>query len=156
MKVGLSILFVVSCVFIGQVIAQDGQATPARKPGHVMVQFLTVPSFARATVFHGRKKLGETPLYIQFPADSGPVDVVLKRAGYLWVNTRANTFKDDKVVVKMTKNDEASTLFGYREPPAPDGGLDGGLDGGPDGGAISDGGVAAPDAGVKPAPTMTP
>ncbi len=138
---------------LGQGLAQeDEKKLPPRKPGHVLVQFLTVPSHARATVYHGRKKLGETPLYIQFPKNSGPRDVVLKRGGYLWVNTRANTFKDDKIIVKMTKNEEASTLFGYRQAINPDGGVDAGSDGGVE----SDAGVSVPATAEPSSPPTTP
>ena len=146
---GASLVFAAVCLFaMSQGLASDEDKLPPRKPGHVLVQFLTVPSHARATVYHGRKKLGETPLYLQLPENSGPRDVVLKRAGYLWVNTRANTFKDDKIIVKMTKVDEASTLFGYRQAIDPDAG--------PDSGISADAGVTGSDAQTAPTPPATP
>ena len=77
---------------------------------------------------------------------------MLKRGGYLWVNTRANTFKDDKVIVKMTKKEEASTLFGYRQAINPDGGVDAGSDGGVE----ADAGVSVPDAAIQSSPPTTP
>jgi len=149
MRLIAGILFFACCLLVAQGLAQEATDKPVRKPGHVLVQFLTVPIHAKATVYHGRKKLGQTPIYLQFPKNSGPRDVVLKRGGYLWVNTRANTFKDDKVVVKMTKVDEASTLFGYREALVPDGGVDGGL-------TVDGGAPTVLDAGVQPTKPTTP
>jgi hypothetical protein len=133
-------------VLLTQVVAQEESKPqlPTRKPGHVLIQVYTIPSYATANVFYGRKKLGKTPLVVQFRANSGPVDMVLKRGGYFSVNTRANTFRDDKLMVKMTPSDQGDSLFGFKEELPPDGG--------PDGGAVGDGGVASSkaDAGVAP------
>jgi hypothetical protein len=80
-------------------------------------------------VFWGKKKLGETPLTLERPRDSGPVDLVVRGEGYFPVHTRAYTFRNDVLYVKMTKLDDRLTLFGAKreanEPPpggVPDGG----------------------------------
>jgi hypothetical protein len=52
--------------------------------------------------------------------------------GCLPVQTRAYTFADSKVAVKVTPLDQKNTLLGYREELAPDGGVI--PSGGPDGG----------------------
>ena len=56
----------------------------------------------------------------------------MKSDGYVTVQTRAYTFADSKVAVKLTTLDEKNTLLGYREELPPDGGAPPG--GGPDGG----------------------
>jgi hypothetical protein len=52
------------------------------------------------------------------------------------VQTRAFTFSDTKLSVKLTPLDQKSTLLGYRQAPPPD----------------EDAGVAAPEAGAAPPP----
>ena len=79
-------------------------------------------------MFWGKKKLGaiapHAPLIVQRPRDSGPLDVVVRADGCVPVQTRAYTFEDSKVAVKVTPNDEKNTLLGYREEiPAGDGGM---------------------------------
>jgi hypothetical protein len=72
-----------------------------------------------AKVLWGRRLIGETPLSVQWPADSGPVDIVVQAPGHVPVHTRLYTFADDKVVVKMVDDEGKKTLFGYkREVPA--------------------------------------
>lgn len=80
-------------------------------------------------VFWGKKKLGETPVTLERPRDSGPVDLVVRSEGYFPVHTRAYTFRNDVVYVKLTKLEERMSLFGAKheanEPPpgsTPDGG----------------------------------
>jgi hypothetical protein len=81
--------------------------------------FVVSPS-VRATVSWGKKQLGAIapgkPLYVTRPRDSGPLDVVIRANGYLPVHTRAHTFSDNKVIVKLTPPDQVSTLLGYRVP----------------------------------------
>jgi hypothetical protein len=113
----------------------------------VKITFMTVPP-EKATVFWGRKPLGiikgpKKPLIVERPRDSGPMDVVIKADKFVPVHTRAYTFTDTKMFVKITPIEDKKTIFGYREE-LPDGGGDGG---GPDGGA-------APA--VGPAPPMGP
>lgn len=73
-----------------------------------------------AKVMWGRQLLGETPLSLQWPADSGPLDVVVAAPGHVPVHTRLYTFADDKVVVKLVDDEGKKALFGYkREPVTP-------------------------------------
>jgi hypothetical protein len=107
----------------------------------VRIQLQTVPP-EKATVMWGRKELGlvrgpRKPLIIDRPRDSGPLDLVIRADGYVPVHTRAYTFTDSKLAIKLTKLADRKTLFGYREEVA-----------------IPDGG-APPDSGV-PRPTATP
>lgn len=83
------------------------------------IMFTTVPP-VQATVTWGKKRLGLIkpgyPLYVTRPRDSGPLDVVVKADGYFPVQTRAYTFNDSKMLVKLTKLEQANTLLGYRVP----------------------------------------
>jgi len=85
----------------------------------VKLVFQTVP-VVKARVMWGRKLLGviagpRRPLVIERPRDSGPLDVVVRADGYLPVHTRAYTFTDGKVSVKLTPVGEKQTLFGYKQ-----------------------------------------
>lgn len=86
---------------------------------NVKVVFRTYPG-RRATVMWGGKRLGiierGKPLVIERPRDSGPMDVVIRSPGYLPVYTRAYTFDDASVDVRITPLDKKDTIFGYREP----------------------------------------
>jgi hypothetical protein len=120
-------------------LADDAGAPPeapaavppaAAKPQspNVRIVFTVLPSTKKATVFWGKKKLGviaqHAPLIVQRPRDSGPLDVVVRADGCVPVQTRAYTFEDSKVAVKVTPNEEKNTLLGYREEiPAGDGGM---------------------------------
>jgi hypothetical protein len=92
---------------------------------HIYVQ--TVPP-RKAQVKWGAKNLGiiptPRPLTIERPRDSGPLDLVIRASGYLPVHTRAYTFSDSRVAVKLTPPAEKNKLFGYKQEPAqnPDGG----------------------------------
>lgn len=80
----------------------------------------------KAQVTWGGALLGDTPLTLPWPKDSGPVDVVVKADGYVPVHTRLYTTGNDGVTVKLTAEAEKSSLFGYKRelpPPAPDGGV---------------------------------
>jgi hypothetical protein len=87
---------------------------------HITIQ--TVPP-RKAMVKWGRKSLGMIPaphpLVVERPRDSGPLDLVLRAPGLLPVHTRAYTFSDSRVAVKLTPPEEKNKLFGYREVPAP-------------------------------------
>src|SRR6185295_16371623 len=101
----------------------SASAAPAGAPATVKITFITVPS-KPSMVFWGKKRLGviapHQPLVLQRPRDSGPLDVIVRSQGYLPVQTRAYTFADSKVAVKLTPPDQKNTLLGYREevPPA--------------------------------------
>jgi hypothetical protein len=111
-------------------------AAPKPQSATVRIVFTVLPSTKKATVFWGKKKLGviaqHAPLIVQRPRDSGPLDVVVRADGCVPVQTRAYTFEDSKVAVKVTPNEQKNTLLGYREEiPAGDGGVPGST---PDGG----------------------
>jgi hypothetical protein len=97
-------------------------ATPAptgEVPATSQITFTTVPP-ARATVTWGKTTLGRiaphAALIITRPRDSGPLDVIVRAPGYLPVHTRAHTFGDTTVSVKLTRPDQQDTLFGYKAP----------------------------------------
>ena len=99
------------------------QAPPSDK---VRVTFTVWPPSLKAMVFWGRRRLGmiepHKPLIVERPRDSGPLDVIVRAQGFLPVQTRAYTFADSKVSVKMTPPEQKKTLLGYREA-VPDGGV---------------------------------
>lgn len=99
-----------------------GTETSAAKPDTVHVTIQTVPP-RKAQVKWGRKNLGTIPvpraLVVERPRDSGPMDLVIRASGFLPVHTRAYTFTDSRVAVKLTPPTEKNKLFGYREEPAP-------------------------------------
>ena len=120
-----------------------GEAAVVAKPGAAVVEApapaapatvrISIRSTPRASVTWGRKTLGTTPLALERPRDSGPMDLVLHASGYLSLHTRAYTFRNDGVSVQLTPLDKKDTLLGARKaPPAP-----------PPGSA-PDGGVSAP------------
>ena len=127
-------------------VADDAVAPEAGTPPaaaktaskNVRIVFTVLPSSKKATVSWGKKKLGviapHAPLIVQRPRDSGPLDVVVRAEGCVPVQTRAYTFEDSKVAVKVTPNDQKNTLLGYREEIPADGGAPAG--GNPDGGAF--------------------
>ena len=92
---------------------------PAAPSPNVRIVFTIVPSTKKAMVFWGKKRLGiiapHAPLIVTRPRDSGPLDVVVRAEGCVPVQTRAYTFEDSKVAVKVTPNEEKNTLLGYRE-----------------------------------------
>ena len=110
-------------------LAPDGGAPPAAAPrpmsDKVRITFTVVPSQVKAMVYWGRRRLGmiapRQPLVVERPRDSGPLDVIVRAQGYLPVQTRAYTFADSKVGVKMWTPDQKKSLLGYREAP-PDAG----------------------------------
>jgi hypothetical protein len=94
-------------------------------PTTATIVFATSPPVS-AMVFWGRKNLGKItggkPLVVVRPRDSGPLDVIVRANGYLPVQTRAHTFSDQRVVVKLTPPEKKSELLGYKAP------LDAGVD----------------------------
>jgi hypothetical protein len=94
-------------------------ATPAVPEGPARIMFSTIPP-TNASVTWGKKLLGrigpKQPLVILRPRDSGPLDVTVSAPGYLPVQTRAHTFADTHIQVKLTTPDQKPTLFGYRAP----------------------------------------
>jgi hypothetical protein len=110
---------------------------------HITLQ--TVPP-RKAVVKWGNKTLGvipvPRPLVVVRPRDSGPLDLVVRMTGFLPVHTRAYTFSDSRVAIKLTPVAERNTLFGYRQEVPPEGGAN------PDGGA--------PPPAPAPAPAPSP
>jgi len=92
---------------------------PSAESTSATIVFATSPP-ATATVVWGRKLLGKItparPLVIVRPRDSGPLDVMVRAEGFLAVQTRAHTFSDNRVIVKLTLPENKSELFGYRAP----------------------------------------
>lgn len=98
-----------------EVAAHDrALAATTQRPTHVKLSFSTRPS-SGARVYYGTKLLGTTPFSVQWKHDSGPVDVVVRAPGYLPVNTRAYTFRDDDIAVELTRPADASKLLGYKK-----------------------------------------
>jgi hypothetical protein len=101
--------------------ASPSTSTAATEPLPTTVQivFTTVPP-THAIVTWGKTILGRisphAPLVVTRPRDSGPLDVIVRAGGYMPVHTRAHTFADTKIGVKLTRPDQKSTLFGYRAP----------------------------------------
>lgn len=112
-------------------VAPAPPAPPAQKETVRIVFKIYPPN--KATVTWGKKKLGlikpRESLSIQRPRDSGPMDVVIRAEGCLPVHTRAYTFTDSTVSVKVTPVEMKNTIYGYKEVLPEDGGI-----GGPDGG----------------------
>jgi hypothetical protein len=96
---------------------QPAQPQPQDDKAHIT--FTTVPS-TNATVVWGKTQLGritpKQPLVVVRPRDSGPIDVMVYAPGYLPVQTRAHTYGDTRIQVKLTTPDNKQTLFGYRAP----------------------------------------
>ncbi|HVZ36816.1 MAG TPA: hypothetical protein VG963_30535, partial [Polyangiaceae bacterium] len=73
---------------------------------NVRILFKTVPSRIRSTVSWGSKRLGfidrNRPLAVLRPRDSGPLDVIVRSEGFIPVHTRAYTFDDSVIEVKLT------------------------------------------------------
>jgi len=80
----------------------------------VQITLKTKPR-VRAVVYHGKEELGVTPLQLTWAKDTGPIDIKLKASGYLTVNSRLYTHRNDHVTVNMFKTDEAHLLFGYKK-----------------------------------------
>ena len=95
---------------------------PPEDPTIARITFTTTPA-VQATVSWGTAKLGritpQEPLVVTRPRDSGPLDVIVRANGFLPVHTRAHTFADNKLQVKLTRPDQKSTLLGYRAPIEP-------------------------------------
>jgi hypothetical protein len=126
----------------------------------VKIVFQTVPILKnqKVEIRWGKKRLGfidgaRKPFILERMRDSGPIDVTVKAEGYLTVNTRAYTFDDNKVFVKLTPETEKHTLLGYRVQ-LPDAGVDGGAPGGDGGVPLGPYDVPAPP--PMPAPGQPP
>src|SRR5690606_32740028 len=125
-----------------------------QSPTTATIVITTTPA-AQAFVSWGRQRLGRIlprkPLVVVRPRDSGPLDLMVRANGYLPVQTRAHTFSDHKLLVKLTPVENKSELLGYRAP------LDAGVDVADE---VALNAVASGDAGVAqgsvPSPQATP
>lgn len=117
----------------------------APEPLSPTVRILVKSSPPKARVRWGKKVLGMTPVRFERPRDSGPIDLVVTRPGYLPVHTRAYTFRNDALSVKLTPLEEKLSIYGARKE----------LPEEPDGGAPTDGGVA-PSPSSSPSPETAP
>jgi hypothetical protein len=108
----------------GKTPAPTAEAATAKAETNVRITLQTIPP-RQAIVKWGKKSLGvipaPRPLIVVRPRDSGPLDLVIRMTGYLPVHTRAYTFSDSRVAVKLTPLAEKNTLFGYREELPPEG-----------------------------------
>ena len=122
-RLGLVTAVLTSCLLLASPVEAKAkpQWSPPIPPDKEAIT-LTIRSVGKVktVVTWGRRTLGETPLVLKWPRNSGPVDVVLRAQGHLPVHTRLFTFNDDKVTVKLVDEEGKKTLFGYkREVPAP-------------------------------------
>jgi hypothetical protein len=120
---------------------------PAKYTGPIVRISIRTADKVRADVYWGKKLLGTTPLILERPRDSGPMDLVLRAKGYLTLRTRAYTFTTDYLAVRMTPAAERQSVLGYRAP-LPDAGV-------PDAG-VPDAGAAVPVPAAPPSPTAPP
>jgi hypothetical protein len=99
--------------------ADDVEAKPDVAKATVTVVVSVYPSVP-AFVSWGKKKLGRIepgkPLVVTRPRDSGPLDLAIKANGFLPVTTRAHTFNDHKLQVRLTRPDATAGMVGYRVP----------------------------------------
>jgi len=81
--------------------------------------FTTAP-FVAAVVTSGKNPLGTIrpgrPLVVVRPRDSGPLDVVVRAAGYVLAKIRVPTSSDAHVMVKLTPLDKNDGGLGHRVP----------------------------------------
>lgn len=100
-------------------VAEEPPPKPPQDPEHAHITFSTIPS-TNAKVVWGRKTLGMIrwgrALKVVRPRDSGPLDVMIYAPGYLPVQTRAHTFEDSNIVVRLTTPEDMPNLWGYRAP----------------------------------------
>ena len=91
-----------------------GTAVAAPKPRPPKIKIVIRSNPPKANVFWGKKPLGPTPVTLERPRDSGPVDLIVRADGYFPLHTRAYTFRNDGVWVKLTKLEERMNLFGAK------------------------------------------
>ena len=99
---------------------------PAAPPSPNVTIAITVVPPRAASVYWGKARLGiikpRGALVVSRPRDSGPLDLIIRADGCLPVHTRAYTFNDNRISVRLTPLDQKSTLLGYREEVPPDAG----------------------------------
>ncbi len=104
--------------------AQAQPPAPKPRPAKVKIVLHTIPN--KAKVSWGKKLLGVTPLTIERPRDSGPLDLTVRQDGYFPIHTRLYSYKNDTLWLKMTRLEDRMSLFGAKKelppPELPDGG----------------------------------
>lgn len=89
----------------------------------MQITLKTVPG-VNASVTLGKTRLGSigprAPLVLERRRDSGPLDLVIHAAGFVTVHTRAYTFDNSVLEIRLTRYDKKNTLYGYREPIPPE------------------------------------
>lgn len=103
-------------------VAQVRPPAPPR-PAKIRLTIRSVPN--KALVAWGKQKLGPTPVQLERPRDSGPVDIVVRSDGYLPLHTRLYTFRNENMTVRLTKNADRMSILGAKKeipPENPDGG----------------------------------
>lgn len=101
--------------------------SPVSEQAHTVSIVVTVVPARRATVTWGKKLMGvvapKGALVINRPRDSGPLDLIVRADGCMPVHTRAYTFSDSQLAVRVTSPDQKSTLLGYKQEVVPDAGM---------------------------------
>lgn len=121
-------------------------ASPSPLPEKVRVVIYSNPRKAR--VSWGKKQLGTTPVVLERPRDSGPIDLIVRKEGYFPLHTRAYTFRNDTLHTKLTALEDRMTIYGAKaELPAAEPGCCGE-------GTPPDGGVPAPLPSPSPSDPM--
>gem|GEM_PF-2894927 len=90
--------------------------TPDQDPGSptVKLRLEASPRSAHPVVFWGKTKLGESPVTIERPRRSGPMDVLITAPGFLDYHTRLFTDRDDRLSIAMVRSTEAGNMLGYK------------------------------------------
>jgi hypothetical protein len=95
-------------------VAEDRERDPGSQSVTIKV---IVDARRKAHVFWGRKDLGEAPLELQRPRNSGPMDLIVSAPGFLPLHTRALTDRDEKLILRLFSAEEAPQMLGYTAPP---------------------------------------
>jgi hypothetical protein len=93
-------------------------ADPDPRSATVKLKLVVMPA-AQGTVSWGRKRLaelkpGQMSVELERPRSSGPLDLVIRAEGFLPHHVRMFSDRDDKLVVRLYRPDEAQGLLGYR------------------------------------------
>jgi hypothetical protein len=100
---------------------------PVKEESKTVTITITVLPYRRATVLWGKRVMGVVPpreaLVLQRPRDSGPLDLTIKADGCMAVHTRAYTFNDSQLSVRVMTYEQRTTLLGYKQEVVPDAGL---------------------------------
>jgi hypothetical protein len=91
------------------------EPSPETLPSKVRIFIRAVPAKAKLKVYWGKKLLGVTPLNLDRPRDSGPMDLVVRGDGAFPLHTRVYTYKNETLYVKLTKLEDKMKLLGARE-----------------------------------------